>query len=75
MMPIICPNCGEEMGTQRGGRPRREIPVQPLLDAYQRTSNVRAVAREFGLPPGTVWHRLNDAGALKTVDDGIVEST
>ena len=65
-----CPECGAALDRRLGGRPRREIDVQMVLDAYQRTSNVRAAARELGLPAGTVWHRLNDAGVLSGDREG-----
>jgi hypothetical protein len=61
---LRCHECGAELDIRLGGRPRREIAVRPLLDAFERLQNVRATARELGLPPGTVWHRLNDAGVL-----------
>jgi hypothetical protein len=46
------------------GRPRVDIPVLKLLDAYRRHKNVRATARELGIPPGTAWNRLKEAGVL-----------
>jgi hypothetical protein len=63
-MKETCRNCGEILPRRVGGRPRRQIPVQPLLDAYSRLQNVRATARELNLPAGTVWNRLREAGVL-----------
>ena len=63
-----CPHCGESLQGMLGGRPRRDVDVPRLLDAYKRTQCVRAAAREVGVPPGTVWHRLRDAGALPQTD-------
>jgi hypothetical protein len=61
----MCPKCGARVDIRRGGRPRREIDVPSVLDAYARLQNVRATAREVGLPAGTAWHALNRAGVLE----------
>ena len=61
---LMCPHCGVNLSRPVGGRPRRKIAVQPLLDAYRRLRSVRATARELDLPAGTVWHRLTEAGVL-----------
>jgi len=46
------------------GRPRRQIPVEKLYDAFRRRKSVRAAARELGVPPGTAWDRLYEAGLV-----------
>lgn len=46
------------------GRPRRQIDVEKVYDAYRRHRTVRGAARELGLPPGTVWDRLKQMGVL-----------
>lgn len=46
------------------GRPRRQIPVEKVYDAFRRHGSVRAVARELGIPAGTAWDRLHDAGLV-----------
>ena len=52
------------------GRPRRQIPVQKLYDAFRRTNSVRAAARELGVPPGTAWDRLYEAGLVGQRSNG-----
>ncbi len=44
------------------GRPRREVDLQRIYDAWQRHRGIRLAARELGLPPGTLWTKLTDAG-------------
>ena len=46
------------------GRPRRQIPVEKVYDAFTRHGSVRAAARELDIPPVTVWDRLHDAGLV-----------
>ena len=46
------------------GRPKRHIPVEKVYDAFKRHGSVRAAARELGIPPGTAWDRLHDAGLV-----------
>lgn len=48
------------------------MPVQKVLDAFRRYGSVRGAARALGLPPGTLWHRLKEAGVL---DKGRPEGT
>lgn len=52
------------------GRPRRQIPVEKIYDAYRRHNTVRGAARELDLPPGTVWDRLRDLGVVGRGSDG-----
>ena len=47
-----------------GGRPRVDVAVNKLLDAYEREKTVRGAARILGLNPGTVWNRLREVGVL-----------
>lgn len=55
----------EDAPRRRRGRPRRDLPLQQVLDAYQKTHSVRAAAKLVAAPPGTVWHRLKDTGVLQ----------
>ncbi len=46
------------------GRPRRQISVEKVYDAFREHGSVRAAARDLGIPPGTVWDRLHEAGLV-----------
>ena len=54
-------------GTRSGkpiGRPRVEVPVQKLLNAYRVSRSIRGAAQVAGCTPGTAYGRLRDSGLL-----------
>ena len=44
------------------GRPRHQIGVDSVLNAYGEYHSVRAAARKLNITPGTAWARLKEAG-------------
>lgn len=67
----LCPKCGTPVVVSVG-RPRANIDNLKVLGAFQATvsserpkGSIAAAARALGLPPGTVWDRLAEIGALK----------
>ena len=44
------------------GRPRVDVAVQNVLNAYQQAKTVRGAARMLGISSGTCWRRLKEAG-------------
>lgn len=78
MITLRCPNCGFELLAarqatgRRAGRPRRDVPVAKLSDAYHRTGSVRAAARAVGIPPATAWDRLKAAGLLHQAREAVI---
>ena len=46
------------------GRPRRDVPLDALADAYRLAGSVRGAARALDIPPGTAWDRLRELGML-----------
>ena len=65
----ILMTCARKHGTRSGkliGRPRADIPVKNLINAYQETNSVRKAARIVGVNPGLAWFRLKEAGVLES---------
>ena len=63
----ICQEHGWNFRAIRGiGRPRRDYPVQKVLDTYRQWKTVRAVARALDIPPPTVSRILKRAGVLES---------
>ena len=63
-MEINCPHCGKSVVVNGLGRKKGNYSVKIVLDTYRVCGSVRATARKVDMPPGTVWHILNDNGAL-----------
>ena len=55
-----CPGCGLVFGKEIG-RPRVNVSVPKVLDAFANINSVRGTARELGLSPGLVSKRLQEA--------------
>jgi DNA invertase Pin-like site-specific DNA recombinase len=54
-------------GTKSGkgiGRPRADVGVQNVLNAYQDTKSIRAAARAAGCSSGTAWRIIKGVSAL-----------
>ena len=64
MLAPRCPECGLRPPRAPVGRPRRQVDVAKLSDAFHRTRSVRRAACELGIPPATAWDRLRDAGLV-----------
>ena len=61
----ICQQNGWQFKAMREfGRPRQEYPVKKVLNAYRELGKIRAVARQLGINPGTVYRVLKEAGVL-----------
>ena len=68
-VPRCCPQCGRKVPKGRVGRPPRQVAVEILVVAYERTGSVSAAAVELDIPSSTARDRLKAAGVLVTAGD------
>ncbi len=61
-MSVMCPHCGKSFTIQGNGRPRKQVPVQKVMDALRVTGNIDDTLKRLNIGRGTLYRLLKPLG-------------